>query len=185
MPRKFLKRWIPDTEHIIGHPNLRFFGTLLADPNLFHLNRRSVSGAFAVGLFIAFLPMPAQMAAAAAVAILVRVNLPISVVMVWVSNPATLPPILLTAYTLGKRVMNEPLQMARFEPSLEWVLQEFGRIWQPLLIGSLIMSTIAAIVGFVVVRVLWRISVSQQIRLRRIRHAALPPRHRPRDDQAD
>jgi len=78
MPKKFIKRYLPDHEKIRNHKSLnKIFGTLLHDPNLLHLNRRSVSGAMAVGLFLAFVPLPIQMGLAAGIAILIRVNLPI------------------------------------------------------------------------------------------------------------
>ncbi|MGM0476855.1 MAG: DUF2062 domain-containing protein [Pseudomonadota bacterium] len=169
MPRKFIKRWMPEAHTITGHRHLRFFGDLLADPNLFHLNRRSVAGAVALGLFIAFIPMPFQMIAAAAVAILIRVNLPIAVVMVWVSNPLTLPPLLVTGYRLGKWVLRDPTQLGRFEPTLTWLFQEFGLIWPPLLIGSLIMSLVASVTGYFLVHFIWRLNVAQKLRLRRAR----------------
>lgn len=185
MPRKFIKRWMPETHTITGHRHLRFFGDLMADPNLFHLNRHSVSGAVALGLFVAFIPMPFQMIAAAAVAILIRVNLPIAVVMVWVSNPLTLPPLLVTGYTLGKWVLREPAELARFEPTLNWVLQEIGTIWLPLLIGSLIMSVVAGVAGYFLVHLLWRLNIAQKLRIRRER-SSNPDKHsqdKPQDEE--
>ncbi|MDH5777262.1 MAG: DUF2062 domain-containing protein, partial [Gammaproteobacteria bacterium] len=80
MPKKFIQRYMPDHDKIRQHPHLnKMFGTLLHDPNLLHLNRRSVSGAFFIGLFMAFVPMPFQMVPAAALAIYFRTNLPISI----------------------------------------------------------------------------------------------------------
>ena len=82
MPRHLIKRYSPDHEKIRNHKHVKVFGKLLHDPNLWHLNRRSVSGAFGVGLFWAMIPMPFQMIAAAATAIGLRTNLPLSVVLV-------------------------------------------------------------------------------------------------------
>jgi len=76
MAKKFIKRYLPDPKKIRNNKNLKIFGKLINDPNLWHLNRYSVSAAFSVGLFIAFVPVPFQMALAAAIAILVRSNLP-------------------------------------------------------------------------------------------------------------
>ena len=74
MAKKLIRRYLPDPHKIRDHKHLRLFGTLLHDPNLWHLNRRSVSGAFAVGLFMAFVPMPFQMIPAAALAILLSTS---------------------------------------------------------------------------------------------------------------
>ena len=65
MPKKFIKRFVPGHETIHGHKTLRFLGPLIKDPNLLHLNRRSVSGAVGIGLFLAFVPVPFQMLLAA------------------------------------------------------------------------------------------------------------------------
>ena len=92
MARKFLKRFFPTPAAIKSNPALHFLGDLLHDPNLFHLNRHSVSVAFFVGIFVAFaLPIPGQMAIAAVAALYFRCNLPISVALVWITNPLTIP----------------------------------------------------------------------------------------------
>ena len=93
MAKKTIQRFLPDPNKIRHHKSLKIFGRLLQDANLWHLNRRSARGAFAVGLFFAFIPVPFQMVLAAAGAILFRVNLPISVALVWLTNPLTMPPI--------------------------------------------------------------------------------------------
>ena len=93
MPRKFLRRFLPAAHQIRREGTLKVFGALLHNPNLWHLNRNSVAGAVSVGLFIAFVPAPGQMVLAAAAAIAVGRNLPIAVLMVWVSNPLTMPPL--------------------------------------------------------------------------------------------
>ena len=93
MVKKHIKRFIPDTHKIRDHKHLKVFGKLLHDPNLWHLNRYSVATAFSVGLFFAFVPVPFQMVLAAGAAIMVRSNLPVSVVLVWFTNPLTMVPI--------------------------------------------------------------------------------------------
>ena len=93
MPRRIFKRYMPDPERIRGDKSLRFLGKLIHEPNLWHLNRRSVARAMAVGLFAAFIPLPMQMLLAASLAIPVRGNLPISIGLVWLTNPITMPPV--------------------------------------------------------------------------------------------
>jgi len=151
---------------------LQFFGTLLHDPNLWHLNRRSAAGAFAVGLFMAFVPIPFQMAAAAALAILFRVNLPIAVVLVWITNPLTMPAIFFTAYKLGQWVLGTPPMVFTFELSWDWLITDMLRIWRPFLLGCFLMSTTASATGYVVIRVVWRIAVLLRLRERRIARLA-------------
>ncbi|MEW7978498.1 MAG: DUF2062 domain-containing protein [Candidatus Sedimenticola endophacoides] len=169
MPRHLIKRYTPDHETIRNHKHLRVFGRLLHDPSLWHMNRRSVAGAFAVGLFWACIPMPMQMLAAAATAIPARVNLPISVALVWITNPLTMPPIFYFNYLVGTWVMGREPRMHGFEMSSEWFAESMGQIWQPLYLGSLVCACVAALVGFVGMRALWRLHIVRHIKLRRTR----------------
>jgi uncharacterized protein (DUF2062 family) len=156
MAKKFIRRYLPDPHKIRDHRHLRLFGTLLHDPNLWHLNRRSASGAFAVGLFMAFIPMPFQMIPAAAAAILLRVNLPISVALVWITNPFTMPPVFYFCYTLGSWLLDTPLRAVEFQISWEWLNTEFHRVWRPFLLGSFLVATVTGAAGFFGIRALWR-----------------------------
>lgn len=159
MPRKFLKRIMPDNSKMREHPHLRKFGQRLAEPRLWHTNRRSVAGAVALGLFVGFMPIPGQMFVAAALAILFRVNLPVASMFVWITNPLTMAPIFFYAYKLGAWVLNEPMAPIGFSLSWEWLSQEFLSIWQPLLIGCTLSGLVAAIIGIITVRIGWRLVV--------------------------
>jgi uncharacterized protein (DUF2062 family) len=159
MPKKLIKRFMPDHHSIRNHKYLRFFGRRLHDPSLWHLNRRSASGAFAVGLFAAFVPMPLQMILAAAGAIFARVNLPVSVALVWLTNPITMPPIYYATYRFGLWLMGIPSPDHGFEFSIEWFTREIDSVWLPFLIGSFAFGTICALLGYFAVRGLWRLNV--------------------------
>ena len=89
-----LRKLIPSRNKLREFSALRPVAHLLNHPELWHLNRRGVSGAAFVGLFSAFIPVPSQMLLAAIIAIYVRVNLPISVALVWITNPITIPPMI-------------------------------------------------------------------------------------------
>ncbi|RUO35215.1 DUF2062 domain-containing protein [Aliidiomarina sanyensis] len=173
MPRKFLKRYMPDVHKLNEYGVLKPFGKLAHDPNLWHLNRRSAAGAFAVGIFFAFMPMPFQMVAAAAVAILVRVNLPLSVALVWISNPITMPPMLYGSYRVGAFLLNQPSEPFLFELSLAWFQASLSSIVPALLLGCLVLGTLAGSISYIAVRKVWRQAVQsawdERIRLRRER----------------
>ena len=167
MPKRIIKRYTPDHETIRSHKYLRIFGTLLHDSNLWHMNRRSVSGAIAVGIFWAFVPMPFQMIPSAATAIVTRVNLPISVAMVWISNPITMPPLFYFTYRVGTWILGEQPQHINHEMSVEWMVQSLEHIWQPLYLGSLLCGIIASILGYTIMRIFWRWHVVSTLRKRR------------------
>jgi uncharacterized protein (DUF2062 family) len=171
MPRNIIKRYMPDHKTIRDHKSLKFLGTLLHDPNILHLNRRSVAGAFSVGLFFAFVPVPFQMVLAAIGAIVARVNLPISVALVWITNPLTMPPIFYFAYKVGTWILNTPIQNVEFQLSFEWLMQELGLIWQPFLLGCLVCGIGFAMLGNVLMRLFWRIHVSRSWSRRRRQRA--------------
>jgi hypothetical protein len=172
MPRRIIKRYIPNPETIRDHKHLRFLGTLLHDPNILHLNRRSVSGAFVVGLFWAFIPVPFQMVFAAVTAIAARVNLPISVALVWLTNPLTMGPVYYFTYKLGSWILDRPMQKVQFELSYEWVTHELSLIWEPFLLGCFVTSAVSAILGYVFVRLFWRLHVTSNWKRRIARRRA-------------
>lgn len=162
MPRRFIKRFLPDHGTFREHPHLKRFGARLQDGNLWHLNRRSVSGGVAVGLFWAFIPMPLQMLPAAASAIALRINLPIAVALVWITNPLTMPPIMYGTYRFGAWLLDRPARNIDFTLSLENLLANLHDIWKPLLLGSFVTGVIAALLGYGLVRLSWRIYIVRQ-----------------------
>ncbi|MFK5968601.1 MAG: DUF2062 domain-containing protein [Candidatus Marithrix sp.] len=165
--KKFFKHSLPRPSQIKSNPKLQFLGKLLHEPNLWHLNRRSLAGGMAVGLFIAFIPLPMQMLLAVAAAIWLRVNLPLAVSLVWITNPVTMPPLLYFAYKLGALILGIPVIETEFSFSPEWLLYTLGNLLQPLLLGCLVMGTISAAIGYLTVNYLWRLQV---IKLWKDRH---------------
>jgi uncharacterized protein (DUF2062 family) len=169
MPKRIIKKYMPDHQTIRDHKHLKVFGKLLHDGNLWHFNRRSVSGAFAVGFFCAFIPLPMQMLFAAAIAIFVRVNLPISASLVWLTNPITMPPIFYAAYKVGAFVLGQEALTSDYKLTAEWFTEQLHLIWQPFLLGCLICGIISAVIAYATVRLLWRLHIVQHIKERRLR----------------
>lgn len=179
MPRKALKRILgrfhsPESDHRLR----RLFGELLHNSDLWHLNRYSVAWGVSVGLFFAFMPVPFQMPLAAAAAIIIGCNLPISVLGVWLTNPITIPPIFYFAYKTGAWILGRVPREVEFELSVKWLFGELDAVWEPLLLGCLVLGLLSAVIGHVAVRVIWRIHVMSSWRERRRRREArakLPP----------
>lgn len=159
MPRKFLKRIMPDHNTMREHPHLQRFGQRILDPKLWHLNRKRVALGVAIGLFIGLIPLPLQMLIVVPIALLIRANLPFAVMGVWITNPLTVAPIYYFEYKLGAMILDMPIGQYAFSLSWEWFSREFAMIWQPLLLGSFICATVAAILGVIFVRIAWRLVV--------------------------
>jgi len=169
MPKKLIRRLLPDHNKVKSHKHLKCFGTLLHDPNIWHLNRRSVSGALFFGMICAWIPVPFQMVIAAGVAILVRVNLPLCVASVWLTNPITMPPMFYFAYKMGAWILGLPERAFTFELSFDWLMSQLGYIWQPFLLGCALCGIVSAVTAFLAIRILWRVHIFQYIKKRRLR----------------
>lgn len=163
---------MPDPETVRGHKHLQCLGKLLEKGCLWRLNRHSVALACLTGLFVAFIPVPFQMLLAAVMAIGMHANLPISVALVWVTNPLTMPPLFYGAYKVGAWILGVPATMAAdFHASAEWLLHSLATIWKPFLLGCLVSGLAVGIAGYIGSHLLWRGYVVY--RYRRRRHARL------------
>jgi len=162
MPKKFIQRFSPKPETLKAHPHLKHFGKRLQNPNLWHINRRSAAGAVAVGLFCAWMPIPFQMLLAAVIAMLFTVNLPLSVALVWISNPFTMPPLFYAAYRLGAYVLDEPVVHFHFKLSFHWLIKALETIAPSLLVGCFILGVLSAASGYFLLRLLWRLNIAKK-----------------------
>lgn len=162
MPKKFMKRYLPTPDKVRAIRSLHFLGDILHEPNLWHINRHCVSRAFFIGIFWCFLPMPFQMAAAAFCAIWFNANLPLSVALVWISNPLTMPPIFYFNYKVGAWLLGRPVMTFEFQLSWSWISNRIVDIGIPLYFGSIIIATVAACVSYLIIQYLWRRKVRSE-----------------------
>ena len=157
MPRKLIKRYLPDPSKIKDNKFLSIFGKVIHDPQLWHLTRYSVGHAFLVGIFCAFIPVPFQMLLAAGGAIIFRANIAISVALVWITNPFTMPVIFGFAYLVGVWTLGQDAQAAEFEFSLEWLAA--NDFWLPFLWGCFLCGVVSSALGYICVRLFWRFHI--------------------------
>jgi len=167
MPKKFMKRYLPTPEKVRSIRSLHFLGDILHEPNLWHINRHSVARAFLVGIWFTFIPMPFQMIAAALVALWFNANLPLSVALVWISNPLTMPPIFYFNYKFGAWILDRPVLAFEFQASWKWFSGRLIDIGIPLYLGSLITATVAACLAYLIIQYLWRRKIRSDWRIRR------------------
>lgn len=178
MPRKWLHKKLPSGKKIKERRQLRWLGKLLDDPYLLHLNRRSVSMGVGIGLFNAFLPLLGQMPLAAVMAILFRGNLVISVMLVWISNPLTMAPVLYWNYRLGDFLMGGWGHEVTSESGVEWWLANINNVLPPLMLGGIVTGLVSGLIGYRVTSALWQKEVMTRWRNRQLQ---LKLRKQPRD----
>lgn len=155
MPRKFLRRLSPSQHTLRAAWFLRPFGAAILDPALWRLDRHGACRAFSTGLFVAWMPVPFQMALAALAALVIRVHLPVALLSVWLSNPVTTLPMYYAAYRLGLVLLGMDAGSFHIELSMAWLGSELSRIWQPLLLGCLVLGTLTSVAGYFLLDVLW------------------------------
>lgn len=167
MPRKLLKKFIPNPERISQIKGLGFLSRWIKRPDLWHLHREPVSRGFAVGLFWMSIPMPWQMLPSAITAVLLRANLPLSLSLVWISNPITMPPIFYFNYSVGTWILGQKAQESLgFEMTWHWISVTLGELWMPLYLGSFVVGALLAAASYFGVQLFWRFHVGRSWKAR-------------------
>jgi len=169
--KKWLKRNMPAPRRLLENRQLSVFGKCLHDPRLWYLNRRSVSGAVAVGFFMMFMPPFGQMVLAAAAAIVLRVNLPLAVVLVWITNPLTIPPMFYFAYLVGSWLLGVAPKGFDLGFWTDW--HNWSAVMAPLGLGMLVCAVISSALGYCGAQALWRRRLVREIRRRKQRYREL------------
>ena len=165
MPRKFFRKYLPDPEVVRSSRMVAAFGSWAQHPNLWHLNRRSVSGAVAIGLFAGLVPGPLQMLIALLLAVPLKKNLPVALLVTLYTNPFTIVPLYILAYAYGQfllpgeraaHVTPFDFDWGNFAESMhglgEWALS----LGKPLALGLVALACTLAVVGYVAVQIAWR-----------------------------
>jgi len=129
------------------------------------VNRHAVAKGVLIGLFVAFIPMPAQMVAIIFLQPLFRFNLPLAIAMVWITNPLTMPFIYFVEYKTGGFLLGMH-DLPHVAISLGWFEEHFDEIVLPLYTGALFFSTLFALGGYYLVQRLWILSVRRHHRRR-------------------
>ena len=137
----------------------RPFRLLLEHPVYWSLNRRSVTRAFALGLLIAFVPIPVHFLLATLLALALRLNVPAAIFGTFLANPLTMVPMYVSAYWVGCSLLGISGHHIAFQMSWEWLTTGLLPIWKPFLLGCLVLGTTAALCGYVLLGGVWHLSL--------------------------
>lgn len=136
------------------------FRHLLHDNHLWGIRRKTVVPAVAWGTFVAFLPIPGHVLVAVLGSLPIRCNIPVAALSTFVSNPVTIGPIYYFSYLVGAKLLGITPGPFAIELSLEWLTGTFLSLWQPLLLGCVLVGTVAALIAYVFLDVFWRFSLA-------------------------
>jgi uncharacterized protein (DUF2062 family) len=165
MPRRTLKKFLPNRHALAERWFMRPFGSILHDPVYWTAHRRGVVRAFAIGLFICFIPLPIHLLIAPIAAIALRANVPVAIVTTFLVNPFTAVPTFFTAYWIGVHLTGSPL-IPQFTPNWDWVTTHLTQIWKPLLVGCLFTGVAIAAAGYALLSIIWRWRVTHRYQTR-------------------
>lgn len=180
MPKALIRRYLPSPEKIREQKSLGFMRHRLGDPSVWHLNRRSASLAMFWGIFFAFMPMPFQMVPATLIAVSLRINLPMVLVLTWLTNPITVLPFMYISYATGSLALSVPmLSWAEMEGLMTAMLSlgsepSSGSVMarlKPFFVGTVMLGVTLGSLGYVGMQAYWRWHVVRQWQARSARQA--------------
>jgi hypothetical protein len=158
----WLKRITPDRHTLEKRWCLRPFRALVLDRGCWTFNRHSVTRAFALGLFIAFIPptpLPVHIVTCVILGMLFRLNLPVLVATTFLSNPLTWVPQVAGSIWVGARLLGMDLMPFLQELPHRHLWKQMNQLWEPLLLGALVLGLTAAAVGYMLAQLAWRAHV--------------------------
>src|SRR5260370_16731587 len=114
--------------------------------------RTRVINAFSLGLLIAFVPptplLPVHLTLCLVLGIIFRLNLPVLLATVFISNPLTWFPQVAGSIWLGAKLMGMNLMPTFHDMSHRNFRAQIHQLWEPLLLGALVLGVCAAAVGY-------------------------------------
>jgi uncharacterized protein (DUF2062 family) len=170
---------LPRREELESNRWLRPVAHLLLRPALWRFTRRSVPRAVALGLFTGILVMVpvVQPLSAALLAIPFRANVPLSAGTTLLSNPLTTPLLVFAALWVGSTIFGvhaDPHTMVAMMrdgvPLNEWIDWLLSSAAPALLLGLVTISTVAAILGYGIAALGWRLWIGNKWRSRDHHH---------------
>jgi uncharacterized protein (DUF2062 family) len=159
MPRRFFRKFAIKRHQFAEQWFMSPFRHLMHDHRLWSIRRKTVVPAVALGVFIGFLPFPGHPVWASLGALTRRINIPIAALSTFISNPLTMGPMYFFAYRFGAWLLNVEQEPFDMEMTFDWVTHTFVNIWQPMLLGCVIIGGSASLLSYVALDLLWRWSL--------------------------
>lgn len=166
MAKHFFKSWLPSPEKVSNMKFLRIFGKKTLNPVLWYVNRKSITRAVFVGTFFGLLPIPFHSVFIVIAVLLFEVNLPISLMLAWLSNPLTLVPILYIGFWFGAHIfhvhmINKEMLLGVLHQISRWITH-FGHghidfsLAKILMTGLVVEAFVFAVILYICTEIFWR-----------------------------
>jgi uncharacterized protein len=118
------------------------------------LEKKMLSRGVFLGLFIAMIPMPAQMLAVLAFTFIGKFNFPVAIAMCWITNPFTMPFIYFIEYKTGAFLLG--IDSVHVELTIQWFEHNLESILLPLYFGAFFYSLVLSGMAYYGINLYWR-----------------------------
>jgi uncharacterized protein (DUF2062 family) len=181
MIRSWIRKLLPSSTQLDAIPVLRRYKSLFSHPNLWAINRRSVAGGVAAGLFCGLIPGPFQVIGSLLWVFVAKVNLPVAILVTFYTNPLTIVPLYLFAVAYGQLLLGGLPGEATIKHAPEFSLIDMSGYLHALLdwmlslgpalaIGLPATMFTFAVLGYVFVRISWSATIRMAVLRRRSRN---------------
>lgn len=173
--RRVYRDNVPSRESLGQNRFIRPVAHRVLAPELWRFTRRSVPRGVALGLLVGiFIMIPGlQMAGAALLALPVRANVPVAVVMTFLSNPVTTPLILAASIFVGNAMLGRSADVSQLMALIEsgaglrqWAAWLFSETAPALVFGLFVISVVTAAIGYLIAAWFWRARIGAKWRAR-------------------
>lgn len=159
--KRIFHKYAPQEHHLKDTLLHKLVGERIFDPNLWKPTKNGILWAVTLGIVVAFSPFwGAQMVIVGLLAVLFKFNIPISLLMVWISNPLTVFFIYPFEIKLGMIVLGDDRGFPNTIPSLEALVSLLWSFIVPLCIGSAITSITMGVVAYILVQIMFKLGVT-------------------------
>lgn len=162
-----IRKNTPTREEMAQNKYLAPIAHRFLSPELWRFTRRSVPRGVALGLFAAFIIPLGQIFLSAFLALPLRANVPLAALITFVTNPFTLPFWLVIANRIGDFALRidaaAPAIATAKANSGAWAfMTDLYQVAGATVVGYLVLSLIAPLIGWVVSGWVWRAVVSRR-----------------------
>jgi uncharacterized protein len=170
----WIQRNLPSRESFERNRWLKPVAHRVLDPALWRMTRRSVPRGVALGMFTGILIPMGQIPASAVLALPLRANVPAAALTTFFTNPFTTPLLLVLYYKAGAIALRLfGASAARTGGGgqggwLHWLVAEVGLAT---LVGAVIVAVAAAVLGYGISALAWRIWIARKWRARAARRS--------------